>query len=56
MFRLTRTPQWKQPVSQQNNPRNRRRWRGKFGANNPRGVGPTEDLRISVPNNLNQVR
>ena len=56
MCRLTRTPQWKQPVNQQTNPRNRRRWRGKFGANNPRGVGPTEDLRISVPNNLNQVR
>lgn len=52
---LTRTPQWKQPVSQQTNPRSRRGWRGKSAANIPRGMGLTEDLRISVPNNLHQL-
>ncbi|KAL9965738.1 hypothetical protein ACROYT_G029580 [Oculina patagonica] len=51
--RITRTPQWQQVTNQLNNQNNRRRWRGK-GRGNPSTMGPTEDLRISVPNNLHR--
>lgn len=55
--RFTRTPQWEHVTNQlNNNQANRRRWRGgaRRAGGNPSIMGPTEDLRISVPNNLHR--
>jgi len=55
--RLTRNPQWEQVTNQlNNNQANTRRWRGgaRRAGGNPSIMGPTEDLRISVPNNLHR--
>lgn len=59
LFRFTRTPQWEHVTYQLNkNQANKRRWRGgaRRAGGNPSIMGPTEDLRISVPNNLHRVR
>ena len=59
LFRLSRTPHWEQVTGQlNNNQTNRRRWRGgaRRAGGNPSIMGPTEDLRISVPNNFHRVR
>lgn len=56
-FRLARNPQLELVSNQLNNQANGRRWRGaaRRAGGNPSPMGPTEDLRISVPNNLHRV-